>query len=64
MKEFIITLIILAALVGAYFFIQSVRGDIVSGETQAKCDDLLTRTRFKDEASKDQFYKDCLAGKN
>ena len=63
MKEFITILIVFAVAIGIYYFVQSVRNDVVDPELKHKCDEMLALTRFSSEEARNQFYQDCLEGK-
>lgn len=63
MKQFITLLIIIAVVVGLYYFIKSVQKDVIDPELQHKCDEVIALTRFSSEEARNQFYQNCLDGK-
>ena len=64
MKNFFATILIIAIVVGLYYFIQSAKSDVVDPDVQFSCNEKLALMRFESEQARNQFYQDCLDGKN
>lgn len=64
MKNFFATILVIAIVVGLYYFIQSAKTDVVDTDLQFACNEKLATMRFASEEARNQFYQDCIAGKN